>query len=221
MTPYPNPEYLIYSESLHLTILGVSGGQLMSPYDFGVEPKMDGGIRQFRGYIGFHKIVDKKLYVDRFVVASGHRYEKDDIKTSFKAINGIYPTQRMETNYYYGYDKKIRDVIRWSDGEWLSDLTYFDLNIEERFTGGLLVGLADLSLTRVSHAFFGIGTHDFFRIGEVLFEEGNVINFIDHSEVAKRARNEGYTKARELMNEAYTQTYQDFYRHGWSRPKEE
>lgn len=210
MTPFHTPKYVMYknkSDYLPYYIVGLTNGKLLTRYNFDIQPQIP--VYFWENYWGTHKIVDDKLYLDKIVLPE--RYNQ----TQFSPINGISPSRRIDRFFHYNY----RNNPQWTIYRALSDLTYFDLNIYDPYTGGMLIATEDTgnsyppSYLDVSFVF------RFLRVLEIIFKDGVVTKIIDHSEVAEHARKlsetnenrtEGRTEAIQLMENAFTEIYKGY-----------
>ena len=189
------PDQVVY-EKQEYSLIGVAGGPLPKPWDFGVYPG-EWSTACYRGYIMTYRVRRNQLMMSR--VELGQIWP-DKETNKYPTINDVKP--RTVRKWEFGLRAPLFERYQYTGrGWWLqllllvptlqrfpdSDSFVYDkLRLKVDFSGGLLLGSGFIRSTYVHMGHRK--PYQFEHVTELLFERGNLIEVVDHSEKAAQWR---------------------------------
>ena len=154
------PDTLIYKNTSY-AIVGMKGEEILHPIDFGLEPRSP-HTGNWRGYVMRYKVQSQRLLLDKMDVYV------EDLNLDPPKINDVKPTKKKEG---------------------LLHLVYKYLNLQTKFTGGILIGKDFIYSMYVHMGFQSPISHE--TVFELVFENGILISRKDLSKLMKEYREKG------------------------------
>lgn len=180
---------IYYNNERHLPI-SMSGKGLPHPHDYGLDPDMR-STACYRGFYCNYTIRQNYLWLTHLVV--GHDgdypqiggvdaiYEEDRILTDGEA-DPEFLEGRWVLRLSSEESKTIERTVHYDGG------IYANLKVPAPLTGGILLGIGDVDVPYIQYDFSHLSSYE--TVLELLFEQGDLVKTIDHSESIAAKRDE-------------------------------
>ncbi len=148
-------------ESYEYRIVAISEPLQFRPQDYGIQPK---GVCSacWKGYWCEYNISEKGIILENFYVNSYNDY--------YPEVNGVQPLRGQENQYFH----------------YMGHHCYKGINIKINYTGKIVVGKDFLSDYYIHMGYQRAWAYE--TLKELVFEEGALVEVIDHSAMADMLR---------------------------------